>query len=344
MKKQISHSSNPRAAKRPQRRKFLGVAGAGLATLVFPQILLPRRALAQGGVKEIPVGGLIGAACHNAGLETARAKGIVEAQGLRIAHKEYAAGANLVQAIAAGDVVAGVCGGNPTLLGAAQGLDIKILANANVEGSVLIVGPGVKSPKDLNGRKVGTPGIAAIQDTLLLLYEKKLGVKTDHVFVKVTDMPTMLRNEEIAGYIVWEATGTAGLAMSGGRILATSTDIYRDHECCVLVASGKFLRDEPDAALRLVRSHALGLKYAIAHHDELVQLIAKRDALASPELARSALTHVRYKYPPVSDPAGMAFVVRALLEAKKIERERVPDVERFVANVIDNRVVQSLNL
>jgi NitT/TauT family transport system substrate-binding protein len=199
----------------------------------------------------------------------------------------------------------------------------------------------VKSPKDLNGRKVGTPGIAAIQDTLMLMYEQKHGIKTEHVFVKVTDMPTMLRNREIAGYIVWEVTGSAGLAMGGGRVLATSKDIRDGHECCCLVASGKFLKNEPDAALRLVRAFSQGLKYALSNHDELVQIVARRDVLEV-DLARKALANVRYKNPPFNDPADVAFIVRELVKAGKIERNQVPDVDRFVADVVDNRMIRSV--
>lgn len=323
------------------RRKFLGAVSAGIAATAFPEILIPRRAYAQAGLKTLPVAGLIGAAAHNAALEVARAKGFVEAQGLRIEPKEYAAGAFLIQAIAAGDIVAGVCGTNPTLLGKAQGVDLKILANSNLEGSVLVVGPDVRSPKDLNGRKVGTPGIAAIQDTLMLLYEEKHDVKTEHVFMKVTDMPTMLRNKEIAGYIVWEVTGSAGVGMSGGRVFATSKDIRPDHECCALVASGKFLRNDPDAALRLVRAFAQGLKHAVSNREDLVQVVAKRDGLEV-ELARKALANVRYKYPPYNDPADVAFVVQALIKADKIERSKAPDVDRFVADVLDNRMIRSV--
>ncbi|MGH8634453.1 MAG: ABC transporter substrate-binding protein [Burkholderiales bacterium] len=325
------------------RRGFLGALGLGVAATSFPEILLPGRAHAQSGLKTLPVAGLTGAAAHNAALEVARAKGFTEAHGLRLDAKEYAAGAFLIQAIAAGDIVAGVCGNNPTLLGKAQGVDLKILASSNVEGSVLIAGPDIKRPQDLNGRKVGTPGIAAIQDTLMLLYEQQHGIKTEHVFVKVTDMPTLLRNKEIAGYIVWEVTGSAGLAMGGGRVLATSKDIRGGHECCCLVASGKFLRSDPDAALRLVRAFAQGLKAAVSNHEDLVQIVARRDGLDA-ELARKALANVRYKYPPLNDPADMAFIVRELIKADKIERGRVPDVDQFVADVIDNRMIRSVTV
>lgn len=325
----------------PTRRQFLKTVAAGTAAATLPEALTRRPASAQSGLKTIRVAGLIGAAAHNAGLEMAKAKGFVEAEGLKFEWGEYAAGAFLIQALQAGDIVAGVAGNNPTYLGKAAGVDLKILASSNLNGSVLIVGPDIKGPKDLNGRKVATPGIAAIQDTLMLLYEEKHGIKTEHMFMKVTDMPTFLRKGEIAGYIVWEVTGSAGLAHSGGRVLATSREIREGHQCCVLLAGGKFLRSDPDAALRLVKVFDRGLKHAMRNHDELVQVIARRDLL-DPSVARSALANVSYKYPPTNDLALEAFIIRALMKAGKIEKAQVPDVDKFLAETVDNRMIKSL--
>lgn len=322
------------------RRAFLGTMGAGAAAVVVSGAM-SGVARAQGSMKTLPLGGLVGAAAHNAGMEMAQAKGFDKANGLVIDRKEYNAGAFLLQAIAAGEVIAGTCGNNPTILAKAQGLDVKIVGRSNMEGSVLVVGPDIKSPSDLNGRKVGTPGVAAIQDTLMLRYEQKHGVKTEHVFMKVTDMPTMLRNKEIAGYIVWEVTGHAGLKMGGGRVLATSRDISPGHECCALVASGKFLRDDPDGAQRLVKTFAQGLKYVVEHPAELVPVVAKRDGLDE-DTARLALANVKYAYPPINDPADVAAVVDSLLASGKLERRQVPDPRKFVEDLLDNRLVKSL--
>lgn len=326
----------------PTRRQFLKSVAAGSVAATLPELLTARRAAAQGGLKTLRVAGLIGAAAHNAALETAKAKGFVEAEGLKFEWREYAAGAFMIQALQAGDIVAGVCGNNPTYLGKAAGVDLKILASSNLNGSVLIAGPDIKGPKDLHGRKVGTPGIAAIQDTLMLLYEEKHGIKTEHVFVKVTDMPTLLRKGEIAGYMVWEVTGSAGLAASGGRILATSREIREGHQCCVLVASAKFLRSDPDAGLKLVRVFDRGLKHAVANPADLVQVVAQRDAV-DPSVASQALATVRYKYPPINDLAEEAFIVRALMKAGKIEKAQVADVEKFLADTVDNRMIKSLH-
>lgn len=322
------------------RRAFLSSIASG-AAVVTTSGVMSEAVYAQGSTKTLPVGGLVGAAAHNAGLEMAQAKGFDKRNGLVIERKEYNAGAFLLQAIAAGEVVAGTCGNNPTILARAQGLDVKIVGRSNMEGSVLIVGPEIQSPKDLNGRKIGTPGVAAIQDTLMLRYEQKHNIKTEHVFMKVTDMPTMLRNKEIAGYIVWEVTGSAGLKVGGGHVLATSRDITPGHECCALVASGKFLRDDPDGAERLVKTFTQGLKYVVEHPSELVSVVAKRDGLDE-ETARRALANVKYAYPPINDPMDLSTVVESLLASGKLERKQVPNTANFVEELLDNRLVKTL--
>lgn len=324
----------------PRRRSLLGALGAAMVGGALSDTFTSA-AHAQGSVKSLPVGGLVGAAGHNAGLEIAHAKGMPALNGIRIEHREYNSGAFMLQAIASGEVVAGVCGSNPTVLAKAQGLDVKMIASSNLEGSVLIAGPDIRSVKDLNGKKVGTPGIAAIQDTLMLLYEQKHGIKTEHVFMKVTDMPTMLRNKEIAAYIVWEVAGQAGLKIGGGKVLASSHDILPGHGCCSLVASGKFLRENADSAERLVRTFAQGMKYAVENRNELPEIIARRDG-TDPDTARQALKNIQYKYPPFNDTKDVAFVVESLLKTGRLDRKQVPDTERFVADLVDNRIIRAV--
>jgi ABC-type nitrate/sulfonate/bicarbonate transport system substrate-binding protein len=124
-------------------------------------------------------------------------------------------------------------------------------------------------------------------------------------------------------------------------VLATSRDISPGHECCALVASGKFLREDPDGAQRLVKTFAQGLKYVVDNPAELVPVVAKRDGLDE-DTARRALANVKYAYPPVNDPADLAAVVESLLGSGKLERKQVPDTRKFVEDLIDNRLVKSL--
>lgn len=82
-------------------------------------------------------------------------------------------------------------------------------------------------------------------------------------------------------------------------------------------------------------------QFAVANREELVRIVARRDGIDL-DLARKALSNVQYKFPPMNDPADLAFVVRELVKAGKIERNQVPDVDKFIADVLDNRMIRSV--
>ncbi len=257
------------------RRHFLGLLG-GAAALSVSGIsqwsALP--AQAADAVK-ITVGDLLQAGSHSAGMKAAQRPDISSKYGIAIEARQYNAGANLVQALASGDIVAGVCGCAPAIMARSQGIKLKIIANSNREGSSIIARQEIKSPADLDGKTVATPNIAAVQEAIMRQYEQKLGIKTKRAYVKATDMPIMLRNKEIDAYIVWESTATAGLAVSTGKILATSKDIAPNHECCSLLASEDFLFKKPEQAKQLVRAFAEGRKLISTDAEALTKIVSE---------------------------------------------------------------------
>ncbi|HQD87981.1 MAG TPA: hypothetical protein PLZ87_04645 [Methanomassiliicoccaceae archaeon] len=68
-------------------------------------------------------------------------------------------------------------GSPPVLLQSANlGIDVKILAVANTEGSALIVA-GDRTIDDLGGLTIGQPGLSSIQYLLLVTIAEKYGYK-----------------------------------------------------------------------------------------------------------------------------------------------------------------------
>lgn len=309
--------------------KALGAAGASIAAAG----MVPGFASAQ-NLTSLPVGNLVQAASHAASWEAAISTGITESNGLKIQPMQYQAGANLLQALASGDIVAGVCGVAPTLLMRTRGVKVKILANSNREGSVLIVGQDINSPEDLNGKIVATPNIATPQEWLMRHFEEQNGIKTERAFVKITDMPVMLRNGEIAGYLVWEVAATVGLEVSGGKKFASSHDIIPNHECCSLIASESFLSERPEEAEKLVKSFVEGRKLITADNASLVDIVSKQDHVA-PDLVKKSLENVKYS-DILTDVPGLVKYVSDQLKYGVIEENRVDDVEAFVSESVDN--------
>jgi NitT/TauT family transport system substrate-binding protein len=87
----------------------------------------------------------------------------------------YPNGGAVMTGFAAKNVDVGYLGAPPAILNVAnQNLNVKIVALANSEGSALVVKNGI-TINDLNGLKIGEPGISSIQYLLLLEIAKKYG-------------------------------------------------------------------------------------------------------------------------------------------------------------------------
>ncbi len=88
----------------------------------------------------------------------------------------YANGGAEMQAFGAGSLDMGYLGAPPAILQHINaGVNTKIVAQANTEGSALVVGSGINSFADLNGKKIGDPGVSSIQHLLLLEIAKMNG-------------------------------------------------------------------------------------------------------------------------------------------------------------------------
>jgi NitT/TauT family transport system substrate-binding protein len=90
----------------------------------------------------------------------------------------YANGGSEMDHFAAGDVDIGYLGGAPAVLKHINsGINTVVLAQANSEGSAIIVADDIDSIKDLRGKKFGIPGFPTVQYFLLRMIAEQEDVK-----------------------------------------------------------------------------------------------------------------------------------------------------------------------
>lgn len=91
----------------------------------------------------------------------------------------YANGAFLMQGFDTGVIDMGYLGSPPAILKHlnvnTDNSDIRIVAQANVEGSAIIVNSDIQSVDDMAGKTIGTPGPGSIQHLMLLAWAKENG-------------------------------------------------------------------------------------------------------------------------------------------------------------------------
>lgn len=312
--------------------KYTGAAGAAIAVSGFPAVVLG---------KKIPVrvGYLVGAELHQTSVPIHKEKHILEDAGFEVMWREFIAGPFVMQHFAGGDVDVAYLGIPPAMISRGAGVKIKVVSSLHLDGSSLVVKPGITKLSQLDGRNVGTPGVGSIQDAMLSMVEKKHGIKVIHKHIKVTDQPIYLKTGEIDGYITWEPFGEMAEYDGYGNILLRSKDMFPGHQCCVLVVSENFLENNPKAVKKIVELEATVRKYQIANAERVLKWVSKYTLKPLEVIKRAYVNNMTYNYPILVDHESTRTFIETCIEQGKIRKERVPDIDKFMQEFIDERFV-----
>lgn len=318
------------------RRDFLKASGAAGAALAFSGAA----PLSWAARDPLAFGHLMANQIHEPVPMVLEQNKTLEKEGYEAKFPEFLAGAFAMQHFSAGELHAVTVGCPPILIARGAGTDVVILASSNTEGSRIIAGPEVKRIEDLAGKKVGTPGLGSIQDALLTMVEKKVKMKVFHVPIKVSDMPIYLSKKEIAAFIAWEPICSNAVEMGYGHSLYTSRDIFPGHQCCVFAVRGKWIREQPERVQRLTNLYVESMGYFHKNREQMLKVISRKTQISEKAL-KEALRVVGYPEPPLVHVDSLRVFTRELIEAQKIEAAKIPDVEKFVAEVYNDKFIKA---
>lgn len=159
-----------------------------------------------------------------------------------------------------------------------KGLDAKIVAGVNKNGSSLVFKGTYIDPNSLNGKKIGVVS-GSFQENLLktFLTNKKINAQ----IVDVKDYPG-----KADGAFLPEQLPTKFEKNNHGKVVITSKEMMGDHACCVLAVSSNL-----DQALvkQLVQAHTTATAYIQNHIAEDATILNKYTAEPIPML-KAALT------------------------------------------------------
>jgi len=218
---------------------------------------------------------------HHAALFVADAKDMFEREGIKIEMVEFGAGPELVKAAGIGEIDIGYVGGPPAMMAIDKGIPIKVVASVQNEGSGIMVGNGtnITDIGDLRGRTIAIPMIGSIQDVMLRDILRRNNVDPEEVNMiemKVSLMPGALQAGEIDGFIAWEPFVSTAKLKGYGNVLMYSEDIWKDHPCCVVIATDDFRRNNPDLLKEFLKVHAEATSYVNDHKDEAAVIVSEK--------------------------------------------------------------------
>jgi sulfonate transport system substrate-binding protein len=199
----------------------------------------------------------------------------------------FAAGPPINESFAAGQQDFGFLGDTPAIIGKAAGINTRIIGLTSTgPRSLAVIVPtksGIKTPKDLKGKKVAVVK-GSYAHHLLVLVLQKGGLTTNDIELinlSQADITTAIQNGNIDGAAVWEPVITKLESQGAVRVLADGTGIKKG--ALVIIATNDFVTRHRDQTRALLKAYQRGAQFIKSSPNEAAQLIAK-DVNLSPEL------------------------------------------------------------
>ncbi|HOJ96914.1 MAG TPA: ABC transporter substrate-binding protein [Methanospirillum sp.] len=235
---------------------------------------------------------------HQMAFMTAYSKGMYNETLAPLGIKEVKAysfptGAPEMQAMLAGDLDFAYVGAAPFVTAVATGLDGKIIAAAQTQGSSVVLKSGLNytSPADLKGLTIATFPAGTIQDTILRTWLKKQGLDPEKdvkiVAMGPGDATTAIMAGKVDAVFLPAPSPTTIEEAGAGKIIVQSGEMEPNHVCCVLVASGKMIREHPDIVTEVLKIHEKATKYNQENWEEAAQYMEQMTAMNTSVIMKS---------------------------------------------------------
>jgi NitT/TauT family transport system substrate-binding protein len=198
-----------------------------------------------------------------------------------IEEKEFQSGPPEMQAMLAGAIDIAYVGTAPTITAIAEGLDAKIVASVNTNGSDLLLRPGKEysGPKSLEGMSIATFPAGSIQDIVIKKWLEDNGVDISKITfhgMGPGEAVTAIEAGKVDGVFLPHPSPSKIELDKKGITVVQSGEMWPHHACCSLLVSGKLLREQPDLVDQIIKTHIKTTEYVNANPDEAAEIYAKR--------------------------------------------------------------------
>jgi NitT/TauT family transport system substrate-binding protein len=266
-------------------------------------------------------------------LETAFRQGYFKKYGLEVEDKGYAVGGQIVQDLVGNNLDIGLVGISPSLNGVARGGDIVIVSSQVKNTTPLIARKNIKSLKELDGKKIGTPGISSIQETMLLYLERQNGFKTIHVYGKATELVNFMEKGEIDGILAWEPVASQAVSKLDAHYLLNTT--IEGAEASMVTVSGKWLREHPADVVNFLKATGETQQYIASHLDEVIAIASEKTGIST-DVIRNGMTRSKLFVSPRSiNMESVRLIAEIDIVNGKLPGIKISDLDQFIKKSID---------
>ncbi|BDC35640.1 MAG: ABC transporter substrate-binding protein [Candidatus Methanoliparum thermophilum] len=225
---------------------------------------------------------------HHAALMVAAEKGWWEDDlkqfGIEsIEFKKFASGPPEMEALQYGKIDAAYTGSAPVVSHLYEGMDAKIVAAVQIQGSGLVVrselAENYTGPESLRGMVIATYPPGSIQYTILTKWLSDNGLNLNKDVI-IKDMgPAEAVSALIYGHIdaVFLPSPHPEIAekQGAGKVVEWSGDMWPGHACCCLAVSEELIKNDSEIVEQIVKTHIRATEYVKDHPEEVAGIIAK---------------------------------------------------------------------
>ncbi|MDF3142840.1 MULTISPECIES: ABC transporter substrate-binding protein [unclassified Streptomyces] len=243
----------------------------------------PEAGASSGGVTTVKLG--IIPIVDVAPLYLGQKKGFFEKHGLKLEFTAAQGGAAIVPGVVSGQFQFGFSNVTSLMVAQTNSVPVKAVANGiastgvrgkDFNGLMVKKDSTVKSPKQLEGKKVAINTLKNINETAVRQAVRKAGGDPDKVNLvemPFDQMPAALDNGQIDAACVVEPA-TATIRSQGGREIASPlVDVAPDVTVAMYFTSTQYAQQHPDVVKKFQEATAESLAYAEAHPDEARQIV-----------------------------------------------------------------------
>ena len=263
-------------------------------------------------------------------------QGYFEQEGIKIERKTFANGPAGLLEFANGNIDAAMAAIAPFMQFVAQGGDFRMVMSLTKGNSALVGLKQYKSYADLNGKKVGVPGLGTTHDAVLSYVEQSQNLKFVRVFGKVTDIAVMIEKGEVDAFIGWEPASAIAIAQNPKLHYISQLPPIKNVESLEMVVQPRLAKEKPELVLGFVRAIRRGMEFARTQPKQKVAEIIVRkmgDPKALP-IVMNALDSVIITEPRV-DMASTRIIMQTIAKQGKIPENLTKDVDGWLGKYID---------
>lgn len=170
-------------------------------------------------------------------------------------------------------------GTSPPIAAISQGLNARIVAAVNVNGSNLVLGSDVPyhGPESLAEMRVSTFPPGSIQEIILRKWLAKNGINISKLNITAMgpgDAVSAIMSGKVDAVFLPHPSPAIIEMADKGRSEVSSGEMWPDHACCSLVVSNSLIRNQPDLVEQIVKIHIKATDYVNSHPEEAACIYA----------------------------------------------------------------------